>query len=477
MDLATAKKSAAPATASNAELFAALWGVYLLLHELKQVPWPEDISSVLVAVRVVNVLLGLALICWPHRAQWLAAVSLAHIVSVSIELPAMSNCWLFSGLLSVGILGTLAMTAVRLGRWQVATKEAYQTLSPTLRWSLIVLYLFAALAKYNWDFFDPQQSCAAYLFRIFAQSARIENVGNWLGQVSIIGTLVFETGLPILFCFSFGRRYAIVVGLAFHTFLAHNHNLSVYDFNAMLAALYVTFLPPEYVGSLRETADTAWAFQIARNRQWIFLGLVLLSLVIVLATVGTAYERTVLWRYRICLWFILGVMMTIIAARTLFGRERITGDLIRPFRWPSWLGWLAIILISLNGAAPYLGYKTAVAYTMYSNLRTENRLENHLFIPAWLRIGRYQDNLVKIESSSAATLSRLAEQGEMLVLHDLRMLAAEHPEASVNYELNGERRQVSCIGDDPLVGAPPCYWERKLLFFRTIPTRGQRCQW
>jgi len=470
-----AKSSPAPAT--NAELFAALWGTYVLLHELKQAPWPDDIGPFLIAVRVGNVALALATVCWPQQARWLVALSLSHVVSVGIEMPAMSNCWLFSGLLSLGIVGSYSWTSrAQAGRW-TATADFYQRLAPTLRWSLITLYALAALAKYNRGFFDPDHSCAAYFFRLFAQSARIETLPTWLAWSAIIGTIVIETGLPILFCLASRRRYAILIGLAFHTFLAHNHNLSVYDFNAMLAALYVTFLPSDYVAMLPETPETAWAFRIARNRQILFPGLVLLSLILVLVVSGTSYERAVLWRYRICLWFVLGVIMTIIAALTLFGRDRIKSDLTRPFAWPTAAGWLAIMLIALNGAAPYLGFKTAVTYTMYSNLRTEAGWENHLFVPNWIRIGNYQEELVTIISSSVPQLDRLAQQGELLVPHDLRLLAAEHPEESLTYEISGQRRQVSRIADDPLASTPPAYWERKLLFFRTIPTGENRCQW
>ena len=461
-------------TRSNAPLFVALWALYFLVHELKQAPWQSDVGVPLMVVRVLIVGSALATLHDPSDVRRFLGMLVLQIVSVLIELPAMSNCWLFTGLLGVGLVGAHLEAFNRRGR-ATTVESVYEIYAPAARVSLLVMYAFAALAKYNTDFFDAKASCAALFYRVFAASASLPAVG-WMTWVSIVGTIAAETALPVFLAPRATRRYAIVFGMGFHTLLAHNPNIAVYDFNAMLFALYVTFAPADFFAAVRPRPSIRTAFWVARNRLAVFGALTVISVLLVWLTSRTGHA-SVLGRYRIGLWFLIGAMMTIVAATTLLSREGAPrADLVAPYRVRDAAGWLAVVLVGLNGAAPYLGLKTGVAYTMFSNLHTERGYENHLFVPAAAKVFGYQDVSVRVLASSASQMMEGLAGDERLVLHDLRMRAAQHPEASIVYEIDGEVFEVARVADDPRL-APPSWLERKLLYFRNVQAIKRSCQW
>jgi hypothetical protein len=61
---------------------------------------------------------------------------------------------------------------------------------------------------------------------------------------------------------------------------------------------------------------------------------------------------------------------------------------------PVWA--VAPVLVALNALTPYVGLKTQNAFTMYSNLQTEQGVWNHLFLPEAMRVFELQDDLVEI---------------------------------------------------------------------------------
>jgi hypothetical protein len=64
------------------------------------------------------------------------------------------------------------------------------------------------------------------------------------------------------------------------------------------------------------------------------------------------------------------------------------------------LAFVPILLITVAGFAPYIGLKTEASFTMFSNLRTEGHLWNHLLLPQSMRVFRFQDELIKVVETS-----------------------------------------------------------------------------
>lgn len=466
-----------PGLQANAILFVVMWAIFVLAQQVKLAPWHPAQDPWLTAVRIPLVASAFLTICLPRRHIPLVSMLVLQIATVLIELPELSNCWLYAGFINVGILTVYARLAIRQWRTQFTLEEAYEAFSPMLRVSLIAMYSFAAIAKWNQDFVNPATSCAAYFGRVFADSAPFIPSWDWLIATTIPISLLIETALPILFLAQSTRRLAIVTGMTFHTILAHNHNVSVFDFNAMLFALYVPFLPADFIGSLSHIDDAKWAYRLARHRAIVFGALIAASVILALVLREPEDVRTVFFRFRVAVAFVLSVSATILAARTLYGSHAPSASIERAFLPVNLATLIVTTLVFANSAAPYLGLKTGVAMTMFSNLRTEAGFENHLFIPSWLRIFGYQDQSIRVVDSSAQELKGIAESNERLILHDFRVRASRHPDAWVVYELAGTIHQSDPIADDSLLNPPPSLLERKLLHFRTIPLYNKPCQW
>ena len=138
---------------SNALLFAVLWALSFLVHQLKHAPWSASISPELAVVRILMVISAIAVIWRPRDARLFVSMVAMQLMSVLIQLPGMSNCWMFSGIVGTGILAA----AIRVKRQPVpfSTISIYEEVVPFLRIALITFYSLAALAKYNQDFLNP----------------------------------------------------------------------------------------------------------------------------------------------------------------------------------------------------------------------------------------------------------------------------------------------------------------------------------
>ncbi len=463
---------------NHAALFNALWAFYVLMHILKLTPWNDAAPMTL---RIINGMLIASAISVLFRAKnpWLfLTLILLQLASVGIQLPGLSNCWLFSGFLAVGIVTSYCRLFWKLGARKLSVVDVYQSIAPMLRCSLIALYGFAVLAKLNAAFLSLDSSCGAFFCELICSAYGFENPPGWLLWSAIPGTLLAELAIPVLLTFRSTRSLGIVLGLAFHTFIAHSSKLLVFDFSALVLPLYVTFTSPDLIVVLQRSKNARLGRFVARNRKAIILALTSLAVIIIWkVSTGPGAIAGTLFRYRGGIWFSVGLFATAFAFFELYWKRTAVVNLTNPFSARTWPAVLALLLVVANGMAPYLGLKTGVAYTMFSNLRTESGYENHLFMPVALRVFPYQNESVLILASSEPKLQKLANANERLLLHDLRNRASKFPNASLRYEHAGQEYLTAKISKDPLIGKPLKAWESKLLFFRTIPQYNHRHQW
>jgi hypothetical protein len=144
--------------------------------------------------------------------------------------------------------------------------------------------------------------------------------------------------------------------------------------------------------------------------------------------------------------------------------------LFRP-RW-SWQ-WLAPLLLLFNGMNPYLGLKTASAFNMFTNLRTEGGQTNHLFMSQRLKLAHYQDDLVEIIRTDHPALKRYEPQsGRMITYFEFQRLAsAEKRDFFVEYRRNGKPARLRVqngVSNDPAVLVRQPAWVYKLVGFKPI---------
>ena len=132
-------------------------------------------------------------------------------------------------------------------------------------------------------------------------------------------------------------------------------------------------------------------------------------------------------------------------------------------------------MLIMNGLSPYLGLKTQTAFSMFSNLRTEGGLTNHLFMPLDLMVSNTTLNLVTVESSNSRWLQKTVNAGDLVPFFELRRAASLDPSSNfeVVYTPLGMDAPVHAARQGPTdrAGAAvfdePSLLQQKLLWFRS----------
>jgi hypothetical protein len=129
-------------------------------------------------------------------------------------------------------------------------------------------------------------------------------------------------------------------------------------------------------------------------------------------------------------------------------------------------------LLVLNGMSPYLGLKTETSFSMFSNLRTEGKQPNHLFVPSWIKLTALQDDLVEVSASDNRVLQDYANSKSLLPYFEFRReCSGIRGDFWVDYRRNGVRvhfDRTKNVSSDPALVKPQPWLLTKLLVFRPV---------
>ncbi len=466
-------------------IFAFLWAIATLFHQLA---FPARHTGFFFYALTMA---ALVVLMRPSSVPRFIALALAQVAQVLYYLPEdITNHWIFTFFINLTVLLAFAVLAVRYRTPMVARGELFRTFAPAARVELLILYFYVTLHKLNADFLNPATSCAVDHYMKIARQYWFLPTVNWLQPLMIYGTLLIEGGIPLLLLFRRTRVAGVLLGLAFHFVLAINPQHRFYNFSAMVFALFFLFLPYDYVPSLQKLCA-----RFATGR-WLLAGAEAGALQRALRRGVLAVSAVLLFFYLLRFdpadhtWLVGGIvlsnrMLWMVYGGTLMATFLIAlrnGNVLAETRpldsfalRPAVLAVVPLLVV-LNGMSPYLGLKTETSFAMFSNLRTEGGVNNHLFLPR-LPLAGYQDDLVQLESSTLTAFRRMAEEGRELPYAEFRRRAARHHNQSVVYVHNGIRREVPRIGDDPELAHHLPVLERKLLHFRPVDTSplGVRC--
>lgn len=451
-------------------LFAFMWCAAILFHQLFQGRFGVlDGTSLLTFVALWGLMR-------PASLPRFALVLAIHLAVVVAEMPVVVNHWLLMGATSLGLLLYLLPRLRELGTG--ASEPSLAAALRSVRAQIVIVYLFATLAKLNAGFFDPSGSCAAEHYQRLAGSAL--PTAPWAIWAAIWGTLVIEAGLPLMLLVRRTRLLAFAGGWVFHAMLGWN---GYWDFSMVAAAYYASFAPPGLIeGWHRAVRKQPWLarlHELARGmsgRPLAFpVAAALLLLPAGLAALSDASSREVVlaWNHagRIVwafAWSGIGLAL-LVAFRATPGRAELSPEVLPASPWwhrPALL--LAPALLFANGLSPYLGLKTENSYTMFSNIVTEGGTWNHYVMPRSLRIFGFQDEPLRILRSNDPYLRRLARQDFRLVPLELRRYVAEHPDVSLVYESSEGPVVARRAADDAFLARSPHPLLAKLLLFRPV---------
>jgi hypothetical protein len=426
-------------------LFAMLWACATLFH----------LGGARFAHRnAVLVLAALLVIAFPRSTVGFLAFLCVQAFVILTGDPVRGNHWLFSLFVSLTILTAAAVTWLRGPLRAPPNADALlDSFAPVVRAEVLLLYAFAVLHKLNHGFLDPAWSCAVVL---------APSVPPW---VAIAGGLGVEAAIFLLLAIPRSRNWGVLLGGLFHTYLGAT---TFSDFSSMVLALYVLFMPADLLSRAQSLMSRHPRLRLlARAHLALILlatGCVLAAWVLAVATPRSIFE--VVW-----LPYALALLTTfLVVGRPWAPRVVVSGTGHVP--WPP---WLMTAVVAFNGLCPYLGLKTECTFSMFSNLRTEGGVSNHLLVPATWQVAPYQRDLVTVKSSSDLAFWEYAESRvPYLQLRDAVSSLARGGarDLRLTYVRAGVTVKLSRAEEDPELSRPLPWAAHTFMRFRLVPPEG-----
>lgn len=435
---------------------------------------------------------------FPRSVAAFALFLVTSLYHWSTLLPLVPNHVFFELIVHMTLLAAMVISLLDRRSGQSAKESdedclaqgIFRLVRPLMIAELVLLYLFTVVHKLNEDFFNPAVSCAVSMHHEVAELFPGLPEGPWTWWPTIIGTIVIELAIPLLFISRRTRSIGVMIGLGFHLFLALHPHGGIYSFTGLLFTLYFVFLSDEsalwlitMAGRLSLTIRVALKFFTLAG----FFTAIYLQVV----TMRESHSFDDLNSIGFTFWLPIALGIAVAYTLSIFIGKRMSKSGVGSVgavpvfnRTPgSLLLWLFPLLVFLNGCSPYLGLKTTTAFAMFSNLRTEGGRGNHFFIGD-IAIFDYQDDLVEVLESNDSQFWELASSGDLIPWFEFRRMASRSPlpNARITIRRGGEIVRLSRQGVSPVsqeAFEPHAWWLAKFLHFRSISPFEQpmKCCW
>ncbi len=402
-----------------------------------------------------------------------------QVITVAGRAPVVSNHWFFMGLVNIGLVVAYLLLALRARRWHVDENDLMRWFAPAGRVGLVVLYFYVVFHKLNPDFMNPDVSAGALFWTAQKEVLPFLPVDHRGVMFGLYTTIIAEAAIPIFLCFGRTRWLGLLIGLVFHFFVGLSPLGRFWDFSSPIYAMYALFLPEGVLSSWREMLArwrehplfvrlSSVAFEY---RLFAIVGAGVLFMVFFISPAARTLNQAP-FRY---FWMLYGPAFTVFAlAGAWWSRER---SLAGGFRMVHPLLWASPALVVLNGMNPYLGLKTESSFAMFSNLQTENGRSNHYLIPASLQVFPFQKQCVEILHTTNPRLLSYAEEGRMLTLFELRVIAKHYPGGTAVIRYGEEEYRYENFRSDRDLLQPPNVLLSKYLRFRAFYVDGHSGNW
>ena len=143
-----------------------------------------------------------------------------------------------------------------------------------------------------------------------------------------------------------------------------------------------------------------------------------------------------------------------------------------------------LVALFLFGMTSYVGLRTAGNFSMFSNLRTEENVANHLLLGSNpIKVWGYQEDVVRFietddDSGDVIHHYQRPLRGYELSVTEFRKWIYEWTEAGQTVPLKFEYRGEIHSTKDPVWRTDERNWEMVLMDFRAIQPGGpNRCRW
>lgn len=405
----------------------------------------------------------------PSSTKRLLYLSGLGTIEFFIRLPQMPNHFFILGVVNIAVLVSILFQRGGDGEG----RGWFFRISPFLRLCFVAIYGFAAIAKLNSGFFGDESSCAYVLAnKEFA----------WLGldwdftRFAFFPYFIAGTELFIFLCLTLKKcwPYAVAVASLFHTSLSLTPVSQGLGFTFVLVALLSLFVSEEAV-----TATTNFVKQkqlrVGRKVPMDLLKYLFCACAAVLAlsylVVSKSEFITTITRWLLSL-LVLSITAIFLAVVSI--KYRNTPPAVPQFKVRGFIEVPLALAVFLTGFSPYLGLKTRPAFTMYSNLVTEDNKSNHFLIPRLLK-DNFADDLVTILSSSDPELQADAQRGVRWVYLELQKRMKVQPNTRISFERDGKLYELNRAAENPELIQPNPLLAKFLAFRKVYPYNY--CSW
>ncbi len=385
------------------------WPLALLFHLLGNSnhlsALVDGLPTVVALLQIMMVVL-IVLVLLAPRPPYVLILSFIYLMITYYKAPFIGNHEVILGLAAL-----VVMLSVMVGDRRWASLAL-----PNLRWVLVLAYGAIAISKLNGSFFDPSVSCAA----VFGDELgghiglRVTDYRS-LSLGAIWVTALVELAIPVLLVVRRLRAAGLLLALLFHFVLALEPVGHVFDFTATLFPLFLTFAPREVLEELTARIERLGGGLGSR-------ALALAALIVVVLHTVVMVGDWPIWAVAYPAWLIVGTTTLWWVVPSVLTRVRggagWSGDALE-IRGPMAILVPVVLLVALNGIAPYVGLRTAAAFNMYSNLETVGVDGDHLLLGGLGNV-RSHELVMVVDAPDDHPLAYYAEQDRAVPVDNLR---------------------------------------------------------
>ncbi len=453
-------------------VFTFLWASQALVHQDFYNAWIENNN----VWGWILTIFAVASISFPRSQAFFSLMLLSSLIYNVGKWPFVVNHILVESVLNATILTALLISFLDSNAaWRDRSVDRFV---PVLKASLIVMYYFAILAKLNYGFFDAEQSCVVVMFDDLIRRLPFVSKSYFTLQCAIWGTIAIEFAIPILLTFKRTQWIAILIGLAFHFMLGL---IGHRTFSALAYSVYGLFLLPaltNWVNEFHDRLTQRFGSKRLATARAVFSVCVAATATLLVVAELTGNDRAgfgpfIIYRIPWVIWISWSALIAFAYLNAISKQSHDPAETQAASGAKPRFLWLFLPLVFLNGSSQYLGLKTETCFTMYSNLRTEGGINNHLFMPA-LRVAKYQDDLVEILDTNHEKLKAEYIDKDLFItaFEFQRFISSTDENFYVAFNYQGQRDQINKrigIKNDHPFAVPQNIAIRKLLYFRPVP--------
>ncbi len=440
---------------ARATIFGTLFSLFSFYHffnyALEYMRFPPQIDMIAIAICAV------ALFFRPASSRLLFLLMLVSTVSAILQAPITSNHTMVRNMVLLGYWVSFFYTMIRGLKWS----DIFTNFAPAGQGALLVMYVFGIFHKINTGFLNPETSCAVALWRQMPMPLNAIDIPA-MHYLAIYGTFIVEGGIILMLFSRKLRHIGIVCGILFHTLLAFSNYAMYISFTTLSIALHCLFLNEESARNIRDSKMMTAFTKRMRDPVYILAAAILVALLFYVG-MSRNYTLVTLMALPLIIPFCVNIIRHGSSTKPLLAKgHRVT---------PLIIGTIVTTLFFLNCTMPYWGLKSAQTINMFSNLRVEGGINNHLIMKHISAPFGYLDDVVTIEKAQGpqANITTDLDQHGM-VYYDLLAHLSDNPNLVVTYTRDGkiyENMSAATLADDIQHTLHPA-WFRKWFHFQRV---------